>query len=137
MWPPVLEQTSINLCRISAESSLSSARDSGLRSRGDFMESRRDTVCRFFLSLSGIAGKNEISDFEELCGKDSALRKSRRPLSHQLLGALSRLRHAEYGNVGDRKSTRLNSSHSQISYAVFCLKKKKKAYSIRCIARVV
>src|SRR2546427_7128577 len=27
---------------------------------------------------------------------------------------------------GDRKSTRLNSSHSQISYAVFCLKKKKK-----------
>src|SRR2546430_13121161 len=28
--------------------------------------------------------------------------------------------------AGDRKSTRLNSSHSQISYAVFCLKKKKK-----------
>src|SRR2546430_8919924 len=28
--------------------------------------------------------------------------------------------------VEDRKSTRLNSSHSQISYAVFCLKKKKK-----------
>src|SRR2546427_9515766 len=28
--------------------------------------------------------------------------------------------------VADRKSTRLNSSHSQISYAVFCLKKKKK-----------
>src|SRR5689334_24121470 len=31
------------------------------------------------------------------------------------------------GNLdGDRKSTRLNSSHSSISYAVFCLKKKKK-----------
>src|SRR5438270_3355858 len=29
-----------------------------------------------------------------------------------------------YGRI-DRKSTRLNSSHSQISYAVFCLKKKK------------
>src|SRR2546430_15031771 len=29
----------------------------------------------------------------------------------------------------DRKSTRLNSSHSQISYAVFCLKKKKKKES--------
>src|SRR2546427_8591058 len=28
-------------------------------------------------------------------------------------------------NLRDRKSTRLNSSHSQISYAVFCLKKKK------------
>src|SRR2546430_7150842 len=39
-------------------------------------------------------------------------------------------RHGSYwedGSVtGDRKSTRLNSSHSQISYAVFCLKKKKK-----------
>src|SRR2546430_6142770 len=30
------------------------------------------------------------------------------------------------GYAADRKSTRLNSSHSQISYAVFCLKKKKK-----------
>src|SRR2546430_12158684 len=29
---------------------------------------------------------------------------------------------------GDRKSTRLNSSHSQISYAVFCLKKKKQKH---------
>src|SRR5256886_4946279 len=33
----------------------------------------------------------------------------------------------------DRKSTRLNSSHSQISYAVFCLKKKKKSISDTCI----
>src|SRR5688572_31544197 len=31
---------------------------------------------------------------------------------------------ARKGDVRDRKSTRLNSSHSQISYAVFCLKKK-------------
>src|SRR5439155_16126994 len=31
----------------------------------------------------------------------------------------------EFGAVGDRKSTRLNSSHVAISYAVFCLKKKK------------
>src|SRR2546427_9548796 len=31
--------------------------------------------------------------------------------------------------IRDRKSTRLNSSHSQISYAVFCLKKKKKKRS--------
>src|SRR2546430_9124468 len=30
----------------------------------------------------------------------------------------------------DRKSTRLNSSHSQISYAVFCLKKKKKVHAL-------
>src|SRR5690349_23495044 len=31
--------------------------------------------------------------------------------------------------IGDRKSTRLNSSHVEISYAVFCLKKKKYRYS--------
>src|SRR2546430_3520418 len=34
---------------------------------------------------------------------------------------------------GDRKSTRLNSSHSQISYAVFCLKKKNEQhYASQC-----
>src|SRR3712207_8668005 len=32
------------------------------------------------------------------------------------------------GTFGDRKSTRLNSSHANISYAVFCLKKKKHLY---------
>src|SRR3712207_7938001 len=31
--------------------------------------------------------------------------------------------------VGDRKSTRLNSSHANISYAVFCLKKKNRLYT--------
>src|SRR5256884_1104746 len=38
----------------------------------------------------------------------------------------------------DRKSTRLNSSHGYISYAVFCLKKKKKQYheSIQIVRRV-
>src|SRR2546422_4575617 len=34
--------------------------------------------------------------------------------------------HRDSGMPGDRKSTRLNSSHGYISYAVFCLKKKKK-----------
>src|SRR5438034_7721698 len=33
--------------------------------------------------------------------------------------------HREIDRCGDRKSTRLNSSHTVISYAVFCLKKKK------------
>src|SRR2546430_4373852 len=35
-------------------------------------------------------------------------------------------------HVQDRKSTRLNSSHSQISYAVFCLKKKKNTDTLTC-----
>src|SRR5690554_7523307 len=40
--------------------------------------------------------------------------------------------------AADRKSTRLNSSHVRISYAVFCLKKKKEnkdIFSIKCIIR--
>src|SRR2546430_13483534 len=37
--------------------------------------------------------------------------------------------------VLDRKSTRLNSSHSQISYAVFCLKKKKHNYTFAHASR--
>src|SRR2546427_5272347 len=39
------------------------------------------------------------------------------------------------GRQVDRKSTRLNSSHSQISYAVFCLKKKKKKQETNNIYR--
>src|SRR5699024_11395792 len=37
----------------------------------------------------------------------------------------SRRNRSDFKSVGDRKSTRLNSSHVSISYAVFCLKKKK------------
>src|SRR2546427_11514042 len=43
----------------------------------------------------------------------------------QRLGEIARLPEQIRQAHGDRKSTRLNSSHSQISYAVFCLKKKK------------
>src|SRR2546427_8446782 len=44
--------------------------------------------------------------------------------AHAELRDLGDRRHARVAHL-DRKSTRLNSSHSQISYAVFCLKKKK------------
>src|SRR3712207_7220087 len=55
-----------------------------------------------------------------------------------------RYRRADHGRSGvgdgeadrdaaDRKSTRLNSSHANISYAVFCLKKKKKYKSTSCL----
>src|SRR2546430_9635551 len=47
------------------------------------------------------------------------------PVPARLLRAYARA-HSRRGIPADRKSTRLNSSHSQISYAVFCLKKKKK-----------
>src|SRR5690349_23199893 len=39
----------------------------------------------------------------------------------------------DLGEIEDRKSTRLNSSHVEISYAVFCLKKKKKTIRSRVL----
>src|SRR5688572_31787976 len=45
---------------------------------------------------------------------------------HDVQDSLPRIVDAEERDAIDRKSTRLNSSHSQISYAVFCLKKKNK-----------
>src|SRR2546422_5812306 len=53
---------------------------------------------------------------------------------------LRQLLHLEPGGPGpdvqrpDRKSTRLNSSHGYISYAVFCLKKKKNSIDMACTA---
>src|SRR6478736_8788454 len=48
------------------------------------------------------------------------------PISAPPTGCLRRCPPRRPPRGSDRKSTRLNSSHSQISYAVFCLKKKKK-----------
>src|SRR5690606_40370026 len=50
-----------------------------------------------------------------------------RLLAGQDEGAEIAFRLAQAARTGDRKSTRLNSSHVKISYAVFCLKKKKKS----------
>src|SRR5688572_31031455 len=55
-----------------------------------------------------------LREDHELAKGDAAARRRRR----------ERPEHRDVGGE-DRKSTRLNSSHSQISYAVFCLKKKK------------
>src|SRR3989442_2658206 len=43
---------------------------------------------------------------------------------------------SDFTSGGDRKSTRLNSSHVRISYAVFCLKKKNRRSIIICVASV-
>src|SRR3712207_7651889 len=44
---------------------------------------------------------------------------------------------AEHELVLDRKSTRLNSSHANISYAVFCLKKKKNTSTIHTLLQIL
>src|SRR3712207_8400614 len=57
-----------------------------------------------------------------------------RRIGHQqrreLEGGERHVRHPVLAALLDRKSTRLNSSHANISYAVFCLKKKKTKHSI-------
>src|SRR3712207_7203355 len=52
---------------------------------------------------------------------------------HSIVGRMLRVRGKAEGvapHIKDRKSTRLNSSHANISYAVFCLKKKKKTNTL-------
>src|SRR5689334_24317922 len=65
------------------------------------------------------------------CARFPRLRRPADPVA-----ALWREPASERG-VLDRKSTRLNSSHSSISYAVFCLKKKKKKKDVVEIATVI
>src|SRR3712207_6942638 len=62
-------------------------------------------------------------------GVDIELDLDRLDLSNDLCGSLFGIAQEAVANAGrqDRKSTRLNSSHANISYAVFCLKKKKKS----------
>src|SRR2546422_3358297 len=48
----------------------------------------------------------------------------------RVLGGSSSINGMVYVRGQDRKSTRLNSSHGYISYAVFCLKKKRNAVSV-------
>src|SRR2546430_8993706 len=65
------------------------------------------------------------SELMNMPGTDvSALRPIKRPTPPKP-NRLPVSREAFQSHCLDRKSTRLNSSHSQISYAVFCLKKKK------------
>src|SRR3989442_4522244 len=53
-------------------------------------------------------------------------RSRNRRRSERTMDSISAVVRGRNGIHGDRKSTRLNSSHVRISYAVFCLKKKKK-----------
>src|SRR2546430_6609224 len=73
------------------------------------------------------------SDLDREVGREVGRQLHRDPARELVAVALGQERRHRRGRRGplvvqiaDRKSTRLNSSHSQISYAVFCLKKKKK-----------
>src|SRR2546422_1417784 len=66
-----------------------------------------------------------ISRHGELRRDEGRFRRALRPLDQRRAESRPRRRRSPQGSL-DRKSTRLNSSHGYISYAVFCLKKKKK-----------
>src|SRR5688572_31656609 len=67
-----------------------------------------------------------LHDALPICPRRATCRWRRKPISSPTRSASSTPRSPRAVSRPDRKSTRLNSSHSQISYAVFCLKKKKK-----------
>src|SRR5438874_9317177 len=83
----------------------------------------------FFFSMIRPPPRSTLFPYTTLFRSDRAGAVCRRLEWHRPIH-----RHRGAGPVGgrgalvDRKSTRLNSSHVEISYAVFCLKKKKKQY---------
>ena len=84
---------------------------------------RRLLVAGVFCALAGITGAAEfeldVTQLRELSPRPGSV------INAQNFERYAHLLDADFGKL-DRKSTRLNSSHDQISYAVFCLKKKKK-----------
>src|SRR5256885_7886105 len=74
-----------------------------------------------YTTLFRSLGADELRD----CGEDPAVAAQVAGAGH---GKVER-------GTGDRKSTRLNSSHLVISYAVFCLKKKNRGYPRVCESR--
>src|SRR2546427_3519621 len=79
------------------------------------------------LRLAAVLGALGALSFVSPAGADEAKTPINASLFLSIMSAPVERREAAFDEaLKDRKSTRLNSSHSQISYAVFCLKKKKK-----------
>src|SRR5690554_104034 len=78
------------------------------------------------IAFAGRSNAGKSSAINTITGHNKLARTSKTPGRTQLLNFFS-LQHPDCRLVDlpDRKSTRLNSSHVRISYAVFCLKKKK------------
>src|SRR5690606_41476322 len=88
-------------------------RSSDLRSRNAF-------VCDPFILTGPLARDQQNRKLDKLLGNG----RIEAELFANLLNHIRQLRVVQQRNERDRKSTRLNSSHVKISYAVFCLKKK-------------
>src|SRR5438034_6830557 len=73
--------------------------------------------------LSLLRGADDVSDALHHASRGRRVKARCREVGTG--GAGPAVEDSHPGRVGDRKSTRLNSSHTVISYAVFCLKKKR------------
>src|SRR5258708_16797412 len=71
--------------------------------------------------LAVVIGKNLSPDYQSYATVSPTITRVVKTAKPQGLGSQA----LGFGSLEDRKSTRLNSSHQIISYAVFCLKKKK------------
>src|SRR3712207_8492240 len=80
------------------------------------------TLFRSFRHRAGVRLYTSSRDLAQPCVFDK-----------QLPGPILCARPEGRDPLSDRKSTRLNSSHANISYAVFCLKKKKKTIKLMCL----
>src|SRR2546426_8588683 len=95
------------------------------------MDGKRKTTALYNRGMNDEAYKVTVAkDLEDLIpafmrNRNKELETLKVALAAADFEQLRQLGHRMKG-VGDRKSTRLNSSHLVISYAVFCLKKKKK-----------
>src|SRR2546430_4044988 len=89
----------------------------------------------FFFFKQKTAYEIDCDWSSDVCSSDLVVGENREERRRELLDLDPDLRRQRALHLIDRKSTRLNSSHSQISYAVFCLKKKKQ-YTLRLPAAI-
>src|SRR5688572_31620006 len=87
----------------------------------------RSTLFPYTTLFRSPCNGNIVAEQKLLDRRGRAGEESRAVLHHQ--PDVFRMEGVDVFVGADRKSTRLNSSHSQISYAVFCLKKKKQKYT--------
>src|SRR3712207_7315092 len=94
----------------------------------------RSTLFPYTTLFRSEAARRELTIRESLallCEREIARKDSRRI---EMAVGLARFPYArDLAGFEDRKSTRLNSSHANISYAVFCLKKKKRRTRARAL----
>src|SRR2546428_4866145 len=93
---------------------------------GDTPESSLEAASRMWHKRPALVVADRVSASSQGCRELSPLRYAS-PSIGKPIGPLS---HSSLRKTADRKSTRLNSSHDQISYAVFCLKKKKRSLTL-------